>query len=371
MRIGVDARPLSNRSGGIRYYTEQLIRGLSRVDDRNEYVLFGPPIDDAESYASDRFAWDGRNFPLKSVADAFFVTGANEKVDLYHGTNYSTPLVKRFPTIITVHDLTVVLHPSCHPFKRRLRHKLVPAMCRSSACVIADSFATKDDLVRLYGIPREEIEVVYLAAGAEYQPVDNRQTLDAVSQRYRLPESFVLYLGAIEPRKNLPTLIRAMAVLEREGLPQRLVIAGRGSNGYELQLQALARSEGLEPGRDIIFAGEVCGADLPALYSLADLFVFPSIAEGFGLPPLEAMACGTPVLLPNISCFTELYRECSMVVDLDRPDRMARAIGRLLVDLPLQAELIEKGLKHAQSRSWDDTAAETLELYLWVAKRKR
>ncbi len=369
MRIGVDARPLSNGHGGIRYYTEQLIRGLSRVDDRNQYVLYGPPVADAGSYLPDRFAWDGCHFPLKSVADSIFVAGANQKLDLYHGTNYSTPLLSRFPTVITVHDLTVVLHPSCHPLKRRLRHRLVPAMCARSACVIADSFATKGDLIRLYGVPSGKIEVIYLAAGAEYQPVVNRQSLETVRQRYRLPERFVLYLGSVEPRKNLPSLIRAMAALRRHGLPQRLVIAGRGSSRYLLQLRELVCAEGLEPDHDVVFTGEIHEDDLPTLYSLADLFVFPSLAEGFGLPPLEAMACGTPVLLPDNSCFTELYRDCGMVVNLDHPERMAGAIGRVLVDLPLQDQLIEQGLKRARSRSWDDTAAETLAVYLWAARQ--
>ena len=369
MRIGLDARPLSHRHGGIRYYTEQLVRGLMRIDDRNEYVLFGPVPDTAQSYVSERTTWDGCEFPLKSVVDSFYVVSGNQKLDLYHGTNYSTPLLKRFPAVITVHDLTVVMHPECHPFKRRLRHKLVPAMCRGSACIIADSEATKSDLIRLWGVPEGKIQVVYLAAGSEYRPVSNLQKLDSVKRQYRLPDRFVLYLGAIEARKNLPKLVRAMGVLRNDGVSQPLVIAGRGSRPYVDQLEECVRSEGMEPGQDVIMTGEVRQDDLPALYSLADLFVFPSLAEGFGLPPLEAMACGTPVLLPDNPCFSELYRDCSAVFQFDRPDSLARAIGRLLFDLPLQSELIEKGFKHAQSRSWNDAAAETLAIYEWAAKK--
>jgi glycosyltransferase involved in cell wall biosynthesis len=229
--------------------------------------------------------------------------------------------------------------------------------------IIADSYRTKADLVEHYGIPVERIDVVYLAAGEQFRPIRRGAALDEVRDRYGLPQAFVLYVGTLEPRKNLPMLVRAMAELLREGVEQRLVIAGHGDPRCLRSLDHAIRAAGLEPGRDVILTGWVPDEDLPALYSLCDLFVYPSDYEGFGLPPLEAMACGAPVIVPNHSCFRELYRDHGMVHDLGNPSRLAAAMRRPLCDRVLREELAEKGLKLAKARTWEDAAAETVEVY--------
>jgi glycosyltransferase involved in cell wall biosynthesis len=364
MRIGIDASPLGVRFGGICRYTERLIRSLSRIDDRNEYLLYAPAGCHGENGFGRNVAWDeDARFPLRSWTLLLRLGHADDKLDLFHGTNYGAPVFNRFPTVLTVHDLTVQLFPRSHPFARRMRHRMLPLLCRRSSRIIADSYCTKHDLLHQFGIPPEKIQVIYLAAGEEFRPVACAGEIDRVRERYGLPDAFVLFVGSIEPRKNLPVLIRAMAELVREGIEQRLVIAGDGERGQVSRIHRLIREEGLEPGADVILTGGVPEGDLPALYSACAVFVYPSVYEGFGLPPIEAMACGAPVLLPDNSCFRELYQDCGLVHNLGAPELMASAIRRVLCDPALRGELAEQGLKRAKSRTWDDTAAETLEVY--------
>ena len=363
MRIGIDAKPLGAQYGGIRRYTEELVRGLARVDGDNEYLLFSVPADHGAEDLGPRVARASHAFPLKSWLDLLRLAGAKGRIDLFHGTNYSAPLAADFPTVLTVHDLTVKLFPQHHPRLRRIHHLALPVLCRRAARIIAVSHKTKADLVRYLGIEADKIDVVYLAVGGEFHPIRDAEVCARVRRRYGLPEAFGLFVGSVEPRKNLAVLIRAMAALRREGLPQRLVIAGSGPRPYVESLHAAIRAEGLESGTDVVLCESVENADLPALYSMADVFVYPSLYEGFGLPPFEAMACGAPVLVPDNSSFTELYGDYGLMLDLRGPEGMAEAIRRVLLDARLRGELIEKGLRHARSRTWEDTAAETLAVY--------
>jgi glycosyltransferase involved in cell wall biosynthesis len=363
VRVGIDASPLNVVGGGIARYTEQLVEGLSRVGGHNRYVLYGAPRHTNRANAPLSVEFDPIHFPWKPLVDGVHLIGARRRIDLFHGTNYFTPLLTRVPTVITVHDLTVQLIPDIHPPARRRWHRLLPKLCRRARRIIADSHHTKEDLIRVLGIPDQKIDVIHLAAGRELQPVESEREIETVRRRYGLPERFVLYLGALEPRKNLEALIRAMAALGREGPSDRLVLAGRGGDGYVQELRSLAAALGMEPGRDVVFAGFVQEADLAAIYSASRLFVFPSVYEGFGLPPLEAMACGVPVVLPGNSSLGELYAENCVMVPNTEVTTLTAAIRSTLVDAELRAELAQRGLKQAQSRSWDRVAEETLAVY--------
>jgi len=367
MRVGIDAGPLKHaRSGGIRRYTESLIRALGRQSPNNDYVLFRAPDAarlDSLQELGDNFAWDQLEFPLKRWMDYFHLFGASDKIDFYHGTNYSAPLLAQQPSVLTVHDLTVQLFPEVHPRHRRLAHSMLPLLCRKARRLIADSFNTKEDLIRHFGVDEDRIDVVHLAVSEEFQPIEDAVERERVRTRYGLPESFLLFVGSIEPRKNLPWLMRSVKELRDEGFPHKLVVAGQGEPGFVEELRQTALSLGLSLGDDVVLTGFVEEADLPALYSCSELFVFPSIYEGFGLPPLEAMACGVPVLLPENSSFTEYYRDCSLMVDLSEPAVLTDGIRQLLEDSDLCASLVKKGLERAHSRSWDHVAAETIEVY--------
>ncbi len=363
MRIGIDARPLAAKSGGIRRYTERLIQGLGAIDSDNEYVLYGAPPGLELLNLKSNLVVDSARYPGKRYFDHVYLPRSNDNLDLFHGTNYMAPLVGRFPSVLTVHDLTVQLFPENHPRTRRLRHRVLPHLCRRAARIITDSHNTKKDLLRLFGIPASKVDVVYLAADASFNPVRDEGELDRVRIRLGLPESFALFVGTLEPRKNLPLLIRSMATLMKEGVTQRLVIAGEGNPRYVRSLLDVTRQQGLQVDSDVIFTGALDESDLAPLYSLCDLFVYPSIYEGFGLPPLEAMACGAPVLLPNHSSLAELYSECALLANFEPKDEFVAALRSMLSSPELLSEMSKKGLKHARSRSWQDTANETLHVY--------
>ena len=363
MRIVIDCRPLAGPWGGVRRYTQSLVEALARNDRDNEYALSGLPRSWDEPSFSPHVGVYRDRYPMARFIDQVRLTSVSGQIDLYHGTNYMAPLVADYPTVLTVHDLSVNLLPKTHPMRRRLRHRLLPVLCRRASRIIADSMNTKRDLVRCHDIQADKIDVIYLASGANLERVRDPQVLRAVHERYGLPERFLLYVGSVEPRKNLPSVLEAMAALKAAGRPESLVIAGRGEPKYLAHVRAVLRRNGLEEGKDVHLIGPVAETDLAALYSMCTLFVYPSLYEGFGLPPLEAMACGAPVLLADNSSLSELFESSSAFVDLDRPDGLLRAIETLLDSDSLREEFVEKGLKRAQSRTWDDIAVETLAVY--------
>jgi glycosyltransferase involved in cell wall biosynthesis len=362
LRVGIDVGPLAIRSGGIPRYVEKLLAAFGALAGETEFVLCGP-IDCARlSAAAPRMPRDRTGFPLEKLVKEMFSIGAG-RLDLFHGTNYLPPLLLRAPTVLTVHDLTVQLFPENHGALRRMRHRFLPLMCRRAARIIADSHCTKRDLVEHYGLAPERIDVVHLAAGEEFAPVADEEERDRVRRRYNLPESFVLFVGCLDPRKRLDVLIEAHAQLRREGCPFPLVLAGEGAPRHVAELRDLALREGLEPGKHLILPGHVLDEDLPALYSMCELFVYPSRYEGFGLPPLEAMACGAPVLVPDNSSFTELYQGTPMLFDLEHTEALIDAMREPLVSRESRRRLIDEGRKLASLRSWSTVASETLDCY--------
>jgi len=362
MRIGIDVGPLAAPAGGIPRYVERLVASLAALDSRHELVLCGA-LDRALAPPALRpLRWDRRELPFQRWLKQLHPIGAG-RLDLFHATNYLPPLALRVPTVLTVHDLSVHLFPESHGPARRLRHRLLPLMSRRAARVIADSLNTKRDLVRCYGLPEEQIDVVYLAVGDEFRPVRDEAERERVRLRYRLPERFVLYVGSLDPRKNLAALIAAQARLRHAGCPLPLVLGGVGPARHVEALCAAAHAQGLRRGEALLLPGHVEDADLPALYSLCDLFVYPSLYEGFGLPPLEAMACGAAVLVPDNSAFSELYRDTQLLFDLDDPDALTGAMAALLGDRERRQQLAEQGRKRAFARSWESVAAETAACY--------
>jgi len=362
LRVGIDVGPLAIRSGGIPRYVEKLLAGFERSALGVELVLCGPIDGERLAAAGPRMCRDRTGFPLEKLVKELCSVGTG-RLDLFHGTNYLPPLLMRAPTVLTVHDLTVQLFPENHGVMRRMRHRFLPIMCQRAARIIADSHCTKHDLVELYGLAPERIDVVHLAAGEEFAPVLDEAERERVRERYRLPEAFVLYVGCLDPRKRLDVLIEAHAQLRREGCPLPLVLAGEGSPRHVAELGALAQRSGLEPGKHLILAGHVLDEDLPALYSACELFVYPSRYEGFGLPPLEAMACGAPVLVPDNSSFRELYQGTPMLFDLEHVESLTAAMRSTLVSKDWRRRVIEEGLKRASLRSWTTVASETLSCY--------
>ena len=375
MHIGIDARPLATPRSGIRRYTECLIRGLARVDTENRYALCGAPrhadrglADLERELDPSRFQVHREPFPRARTVEYLWPVSVPRSVGLYHGTNYGAPWLLACPSVITVHDTTVQKFPAMHPWRRRLRHRLVPAQCRRAARVIADSASTRDDVVAAFGVDASRIAVVPLAASEGMRPVTDGATLRELRERLRLPERFLFYAGALEPRKDLVSLFDALARLRAEGRKESLVLAGAGERSHRILLDAALVRFGLEPGRDVHFVGAVSDGDLAALYSSCVLFVYPSLYEGFGLPPIEAMACGAPVVATRTSAIAENFEDAAALVAPGAPAQLAAVLARWLDDESARAELATSGARRARARSWDDVARETLAVYhdaLW------
>jgi len=285
-------------------------------------------------------------------------------VDLFHSPDFTLPPAWRARTLVTVHDLSFLRYPEgADPRLRAYLMDAVPRSVRRADHVLADSQNTRDDLVALLGVPPEKITVVYPGVEPRFRPLDDPGVLSAVRERYRLPERFILHVGTLEPRKNLVRLMEAYALLSEHGVATdevSLVVAGGRGWLYEGIFQAVERL-GLA-GR-VTFTGFVRDEDLPALYNLADLFVFPSVYEGFGLPPLEAMACGTPVVVSNTSSLPEVVGQAGLLVSPTDVGALAEAMARALRNGELRARLRARGLEQARRFTWQKVAEETLRAY--------
>jgi glycosyltransferase involved in cell wall biosynthesis len=287
-------------------------------------------------------------------------------MDLAH-VQYFIPPSAPCPVITTIHDVAFRRFPALFPLKHRLLlNLLIPSSARNAAAVITCSESTRRDLMELYDLPSERIVVTPYAADPIYRPMDADEARQAVRARFRIRSPYLLSVGVLQPRKNLARLVRAYNRIAGD-LPHRLVLVGKeGWAGEELR-RAIGESP---PGKAPVFTGYVPDADLPALYAGADIFVYPSLYEGFGLPPLEAMACGAPVITSNTSSLPEVVGDAGVTVDPLDTEALARAILDLLQDEARRSSLREAGLRRAAGFSWDRTARETLAVYRRIAARE-
>lgn len=295
--------------------------------------------------------------------------------DVLHYPYFAAPWRSPVPVVVTVHDLIPLLLPA---YRGGLSAQAYSALVRwttaRTQAIVADSECSRRDILRLLGYAEDRISVVYLAASSIYKRMQNRDDLAECRAGFGLPETFILYLGGLDVRKNVPRLLRAFAELLRQrgtGLPLpadlKLAIVGqpRSSGPVFPDLEAEIQRLGIE--RDVVFLGVVSPKTSVLLYNAAALFVFPSLYEGFGLPPLEAMSCGLPVVCSKASSLPEVVGEAALLVDPTSEGDLAQAMARVLTDLALRAELTERGLRRAAGFSWRRAAEQTLDVYRAVA----
>lgn len=350
MRIGIDTQSTLGRKTGIGLYTAKLLQALRRVAPQHEYVDLAWGRTE-ELRTDQRLWWEQVELPRRARA---------AQADILHLTGFGAPRWRPCPTVLTVHDLIGLLFPAnLPPISRFYWAWWLPRTIRWADQVIADSEHTKHDLIRLLGIPAERIEVVHLGVGEAFQPLKDQAVLEVVRQEYGLPPAIILYVGTIEPRKGLDILIPAYAALAAE-IPHDLVIAGK-KGWYTEPLFRQVETLGL--GQRVHFTDYVADEDLPGLYNLADLFVYPSRYEGFGLPPLEAMACGVPVVCSNAASLPEVVGDAALLVPPDDIEALTRALYRVLDDEALRAEMRARELARARRFTWEETARRTAEIY--------
>ena len=356
MKIAIDVRKW--RDYGIGTYVRNLVRHLARIDTETTYFLFCNPADEptlrdlAENFvpvvdASARYGMrEHFSIPFKLRR-----LGA----ELLHSPHYVRPLLCTVPSVVTVHDCIHLLFPQYLPSRMAFRYArfVMGQAVRHAALVYTVSQASRADILRFYPwVDPEKVQVVPNAIDTELLQDPGREECERVRERYQIRGRFVLFAGIVKPHKNLERLIRAFARVKvqagRNDL--RLVLIGDDMSRYG-SLRRTVESAGVRP--DVRFFGFVPPRTLAALYRMASVFAFPSLYEGFGLPPLEAMACGTPVVTSQLSSLPEVVGDGALLVDPYSEEEIASGIARLLDDEALRAGLIERGLRRAASYSWE------------------
>ena len=386
MRIGIDIRCLAEgKRTGVEEYTLALLEGLFAADQENEYILFfnawkkAVPdfiVECATKYP--RVTLKAFRFPNKLLNLSLWYLHFPQLDRLVGGTdvfflpnlNFAA-VSSKTKLVVTAHDLSFELFPETFSWKQRVWHFFINFrhLVRRADRVIAVSHSTKDDLMTGYDVPEKKIVVIPSGIGKQFHMMSrNDSELIRVQEKYHLPYKFILSLATFEPRKNIPALIRSYEALQGLGHPifdkYALVIAG--TSGWKDRETSAAIAD--SPYREhIILPGFISDADKAALYNLASVFVYPSFYEGFGFPPLEAMASGVPVIVSHSSALPEIVGDAGILIDPYQPDELFQALRQVLSDQDLTDTLRRKGVERAVSFSWDKTVRLTLDLFRLLA----
>lgn len=372
MRIAIDARKLHDY--GIGTYVRNLVECLARLDHDDEYVLLCRGEDCEYIRAlGPRFAprqVRARNYSIGEQV-SIPATLARVRAAVFHAPHYVVSPLTRCPYVVTIHDCIHLRFPQYLP--NRLAPVYARAAMRSAAVraarVLTVSNASKDDILHYLGIPAGKVEVVYNALDSRLATPPTTDDLALVRERFLLTSPFILYAGNIKPHKNIERLIEAYAILRRLGvMGVKLLIIGDQISKYP-KLRRLVHRFQLH--QHVRFLGFVPDATLAALYRLASVFVFPSLYEGFGLPPLEAMAAGVPVVTSNVSSLPEVVGDAALLIDPASPDSIAQAIARVLGEPGLRADLIARGHERVKAFSWDRSVTRIRQIYDEIAGARR
>jgi glycosyltransferase involved in cell wall biosynthesis len=363
-QIGLNAQLLSGqnsyRAAGIHRYILGLIAQLPQADSRFQYTVFtGQTAPLPDRHWNVRRTSLGTEQPFARIfweqcIQPFSLGG----LDLLHSQAFVSPVLSNKPSVVTVYDLSFRRNPERFKWANRTYLNLFTAMSvKRAKRVIAISQYTKKDLIKVYGLSPDKIDVVYSGLDSQFTR-PSPKAIQEFREARGLPDKFILYLGTIEPRKNLSTLIRAYAKVRPQGL--KLVCAGGRGWMYEDVFQTV---EELRLSRDVIFPGFLPEDELPLWYSAADMFVYPSAYEGFGLPVIEALACGVPTITTNASSLPEAAGDAALLVAPDDTTALADALAELIGNPALQADLASRGPKQARRFTWHEAARRTADVY--------
>ena len=377
MRIAIDAHSVGTKLGGNESYAVNLIEALAQIDEVNEYTLF---VTTAE--ARDRFHQRWPNFkvrstlphtPLIRIPLTLSAELRKHPVDVLH-VQFTAPPFCPCPVVVSIHDLSFEHLPETFHRRSRIQLRLtVRSSAKRAAKILTLSEHTRRDVIETYGIEPSRITAIPLAAPGHFYPVEDNRELQRVRHNYGIDGKYILSVGSIQPRKNLARLVQAYTRVRASlrdthsetELP-KLVLVGKRGWLYDETLRALEENRVAD---SVILTGYVPESDLPALYSGAICFVYPSYFEGFGLPPLEAMKCGAPVIVGNQTSLPEVVGDAGLTVDPFDVHAIAEAIEKLINDSVLRQELSVKGRSRAETFNWRKTAQQTLEIYQQVARQ--
>ena len=366
VRIGLNAQLLSlsasYRGAGIAHYIHQLLVHLPKVSDHDYVAFVGDRAFQSEGMdtvcsrlpthsALARILWEQAALPWEL---------ARRDIQLLHAMAFVSPILARLPTVLTVYDVSFALFPeSFRPFNRWYLNTMTRRSAKRADAVIAISCSTADDLNRLWGIPKARIHLAYPGVDPDFRPLPAPEVA-AFREAKGLPPQYILFVGTLEPRKNVVRLVEAFAALKMRGLPHKLVLAGGKGWLYE---PIFATVERLGLREDVILPGFVSRQELPLWYNGAALFAYPSLYEGFGLGPLEAMACGAPVVVSNRASLPEVVGDAGIQVDPEDPAGLAEAMVSVLTSPALADGMRARGLQQAAGFTWERTARDTARVY--------
>ena len=373
MRIGIDATALPPNPVGAGNYIIQLVRALADLETEHQFTIFaqqsgcqliGDLAQDVHWVVvpnlrpAVRLLWEQMRLPGLVKRSA---------LDLLHSPHYTRPAVLPCGSVVTFHDMTFFLFPELHTRIKRIFFSLaIRQSARHADALVAVSENTRQDAIRILGISPNRIFTIPSGISEDFHPIKDQTILNDGRLRYQLPADFILYVGLIEPRKNLPMLLKAYARLVSQIDPPPLVLVGRLGWMYDQVFQLV---EQLELTNRVHIKGYIPAQNLPIVYNLAKLFVYPSTYEGFGFPPLEAMACGTPVITTGISAMLENVGDAGLLIPPHNESALTNAIKTLLNDSALRDHLSIVGRQRAAEFTWERTAMETLKVYQHVGAK--
>ncbi|MBI3363705.1 MAG: glycosyltransferase family 4 protein [Ignavibacteriae bacterium] len=396
MRIAIDGRSIVRKTSGIGQYTEHLVRSLVEIDRESEYLLFLiEPNDAIEAPNLTKVMIVGYERMIlnrwwENVLLPRFIE--LHDIDLYFAPAYALPFLprhrklvsllplphnlkkyfnegrKRVTYVVTIHDMISYLHPQYFTPKMQMwQHLFVTNAVKVADHIISDSHTTKQDIMKFFPVEDKKISVIAPWFDQKFAPVTDVSLLEKTRQRYSLPKKYILYLGTIEPRKNVAGIVQAYGLLPQRLREEYALVLG-GSLGWYTE-EILAQIEKTRSQGKIHMLDYVEHRHLTALYTMARAFVFPAFYEGFGLPPLEAMACGTPVITSNVSAIPEVVGDAALMVNPSDTQELSDAIVRLLEDSSLHASLRKRGLERARSFNWRTNAEATLRVFRDTVER--
>jgi len=378
MKIAIDARFFRKSTGGIGRYTRALIRELAKIDHKNQYLVYLTPEDEEEyDEETKNLGLKTKNFKKKIIPIVHYSVSEQTKflkilqkdqLDLVHFTNFNHPLFYKGKFVVTIHDLTLMLYPPAkakHSQLKKFGLKLtMNNAVKKAEKVIAVSKATKKDIINVLKADKEKIDVIYEGIDEQYQQssVISHQS----SVKYGIKKPYLLFISQWRPHKGIIQLVEAFEILKKQyRILHKLVIVGKPNSDFPEIPEAIQHSF---RAKDIITPGFIAEEDLPGLYREASAFVFPSHYEGFGLPPLEAMASGVPVVASKVSCMPEILGKAAVYFDPYNPKDMAEQINKVLENAPLRRVMLKKGFHQIKKYSWAKMASDTLQVYKDVLK---
>jgi glycosyltransferase involved in cell wall biosynthesis len=362
LRIGIDIHSIGSQKGGNETYYRELVGGLSTVPSNHDFILYYThPITSQASNLNNRFSLQPcSSSRLWRIPLGFPWRIRKDKLDVFHA-QYIVPPFASCKTVVSIFDLAHERYPQFfHPLEGRALRALVRWSAKRADRVVTVSHFSARDLIEIYDVKAENITVIYLAASDEFRPMDRGSCREYVHHKYGLASPYILYAGRLQARKNLVRLVEAYSQLRRKGITEDLVLVGKQDWQANAILECV-RKHALESR--VTFLGYVPGKDLPYLHNAAKLFIYPSIFEGFGLPVIESMACGTPTITSHGSSLEEIVGDAALLVDPLSVTSIADAMEKVLQDSTLRQNLSERGIARSGEFSYRTAAEKTLSIY--------